>query len=207
VPQLAGFIEIQDNLEVSRLAIQLSKAYPAFVTGCIASSLALWLLFRCFVSASLRDRLKQRTPLVGPVLRWTAWSHFCDIMALLLDHGTPLVDALGLAGAGVGSHDVRESAGEIAKDVAAGVSLRASPYARTRVPPSLYELMAGAEAQGTLPQALRAAARAAAGRARLQSGLVLLVAPWLGFAVIAVLVTLCAVAVFLPMIRLLEMLS
>lgn len=212
VPRLAGFsAQVGEfgtaggELPLSKLAIQISNAYPTFLAGAVAGSLALWLSWRYFLSAPLRDRLRQRIPLVGPVLRWTAWAHFCDVMALLLEHDTPLDESLRLAGAGVASQDIAESAGQIAADAAAGVSLRASPYALTRFPPSLYELIAGAEAQGTLPQAFRAGARMASGRARLQTGLVLLVAPWLGFAVIAVLVTLCAAAMFLPMMRIFEL--
>lgn len=212
VPQLAALTHTTGSLMSTadrgpRLSIfmtQISKQYPAFLVGVGAATVMLTVLFRFFLSQAVRQRLRQRIPLIGAALRWTSWAHFCSIAALLLEHRTPLVEALKLAGQGTGNFDLIETSGLIAQDSATGALLRGSYYARARMPPSLFEMVAGAESQGTLPQGFRAAARMASARAQMQTGLVLLVAPWLGFIAISILVVLCMLAIFLPMVNLLR---
>ena len=116
-------------------------------------------------------RVLRRLPGVGPALGATAAAGFAELLALLIEHGVPLPEAIPLAAEATGDPALAASAASVAEAARRGESPRPSARA-DGLPPMLRWLMGAAGTrQGLLAPALRHAAetyrRRAADRADL----------------------------------------
>ena len=179
----------------------------AILLAVIASGFAIWGLTRWGLGASGRRRFVYHIPLIGPALRWAALARFSDLLALLIENQVPLPEALKLAGDGSHDAQIREASHKIAQRTEAGEPLRQAAREFGRFPASFLHTLSWEDHETALPDSLHAAADMFESRARVQSRLIgtvcepfVVVLTWLvvGFTVIAL---------FMPLIRLLNDLS
>jgi general secretion pathway protein F len=174
-----------------------------FVGGAI---LCGWLAARVFLTRPARRSLAGRLPLIGSVWRSTSLAEFCHLLALLLESGLPLPQALRLTGEGVQNAEYDASCRLTANQVEAGRSLAQAMAERRLFPVGLPRLLRWAEGQRTLPDVLHIAGSIFEARARAQSTFVGWVLTVLClFPVLCIILTLPAL--FIPLITLISRLS
>lgn len=128
-------------------------------------------------------------------------SNFAELLALMIDHGVPLPEAVTLSAESVGDARFVASASEIAETVKRGDSLAQTTDQKSAVPPYLRWLMAAKERQGDLSTGLRAAAAMYLRRADDQSAYLRMLFPLVTAVVIGGGVTFVyALTMFLPLV-------
>lgn len=113
VPKFMGFFaELGGELPViTRIVLAASTFaranWPLLLIGTVVGTVALRSWSRTEVGRLSLDRLKLRTPFMGPVLHRFALAEFCRSLATLLSGGIPLVPAFEIAISSVGNAFVR----------------------------------------------------------------------------------------------------
>jgi type II secretory pathway component PulF len=148
-----------------------------------------------------------RLPMLGPLLRWNHLAQFARLMGLLLEQEVALPDALRLSAAGLYDASLAQGCREVADDVERGRALGESMAARRQFPASLIPVVQWGEQTPGLADAFRAAAEMFQGRVRSQGTLLdamLLPVVFLGIITFA---GGFVIAMFLPLIALIQRLS
>ena len=142
-----------------------------------------------------------RAPWMGRMLQYSRAATFLDVLALLVEHQTPLPEAVVLAAESSGDPETLHSARQLATAIESGQSL---PEAAPAFPPLVgWLLMAAGRGEALLP-ALRHAAAACRRRARHQSDMFHLFTPiFFTIAVGGGVVALYALMLFLPYVSML----
>jgi general secretion pathway protein F len=144
-------------------------------------------------------------PGVGKLLLETRIALFSEILALLVEHETPLPDALRLAAAATGDRRTADSTKALAESIARGEPLASSVPACS---PLLAWLLTVPQRQPLLATVARQTAEHYGLRARNRLEQVRLVLPVLGILCVAGVVTLCyGLALFVPWSHLLRQLG
>lgn len=152
-------------------------------------------------------RLLHLLPLVGPIWRWHRQAWFARLMGLLLDQGTPLPEALILAGAASGDGDLAAACRQASQEVGRGMTLVGVMARRPQFAPSAIPLVHWGEQTSSLPDAFRAAAEMFETRSATQT--VFLEGIALPILIVGLLfwVGVLIIALLLPMIALIQKLS
>ncbi|MFV0443110.1 MAG: type II secretion system F family protein [Planctomycetaceae bacterium] len=133
---------------------------------------------------------------------------FCQLLAALVDHQTPLPEALELAGDAVGTGPMARSAHELAAELRTGQSLTVGLSKTPAFSPLLRWMMSSGEAGGDLPAALRRGSQLLRSQARVRMQLFHTLVPIATVIVIgggAAMVY--GLAVFGPLVELLDRLT
>lgn len=145
-------------------------------------------------------------PAMGRMVRLSAVSRFCHLLAIGLDHRVPLPEALRLAGSGIGDAYISQTTSRMATDVAAGHSL--SQAASThRMVPEITHVFEWEGRDDAFSEVLRATGDICAAQARVQSGLIRVLVEPMAVLGVAVIVGLIVIALLMPMVKLLNALS
>lgn len=144
-------------------------------------------------------------PWIGKLIRYSHGAMFAEVLALLLEHGTPLDDALQLAGEASGDADTLLCTRRLAETVRQGQSL-GSPVAG--LPPMLAWLLATQPQQQLLVTAARHAAASYSWQATHQAEKIRLLFPVIITLCVAGLVTMIyALMLYVPWSQLLRSLA
>ncbi|MCA1684701.1 MAG: type II secretion system F family protein [Planctomycetia bacterium] len=167
----------------------------------------LWLAFFVLLGVPARRSLLGGLPIVGVVWRNSGMAEFCHLLAMLLESGVPLGEALRLTGEGVRDSSIDRACVGMARDVEGGLTLSQALMRRSFFPKGLGRVLRWAEGNQSLPDALQMAGEMFESGARVQSGLAGTI-----LAVIVVLSILVGIAgvvvgLFLPLITLISKLS
>jgi general secretion pathway protein F len=146
-------------------------------------------------------------PLLGPLLRWSRLARFARLLGLLLEQRLPLPEALRLTAAGMGDADMAAGCRQAAADVENGLPLSESLVRGRQFPPSLIPLVEWGQRANLLPEAFRSASEMFEGRTRNQGELMETVLLPIAFLVVAGFVFFFLVALFMPLISLIQHLS
>lgn len=129
------------------------------LTG-IASVTALVLIRRYPLLTQLRDRLALRLPITGGLIERTETARFTRTLAILLQAGAPLAEALPTVAGTLGTRPYQQAVLQITDDLRDGRSLAFAVERTRRFPPSTAQMIATGETAGRLPGVLeRIAAR------------------------------------------------
>jgi type IV pilus assembly protein PilC len=104
------------------------------------------------------DKLKFRTPVIGPTLLKFQVAQFCRTLATLLTGGTPLVAALSTASESIGSRLVRGTVVQATQMVREGESLHAALSANQVMPEMALDMIEVGESSGALAPMLNSVA-------------------------------------------------
>lgn len=154
------------------------------------------------------DRLVKYVPWARGVLIASRSAGFADVLALLVEHGVPLPEAVALAANASGDRELIAAGREIAAAIQRGDRLRGTFGPARVVPPVLRWLMVSGQEQAALISALRHAAETYRRRAQNHATLVQTVLPTILLVAIGAVVTLFyGLTLFVPMTALLSSLS
>lgn len=146
-------------------------------------------------------------PLVGRVWHWTAVTEMLRNLSLLLQYKVPLPTALRLTADGTSDSYVAEQCRRLAARVEGGTSLTMSlVYFRT-LPLSIVPLVRWGEQHAALDDALRSAAEMIESRLNVRTSILAQVVPPLVFVLVGICVASTFVALFVPLISLIQGLS
>ncbi len=164
-------------------------------------------VFRLTAGAARWRRVLATVPLIGALWHWSGVAEFSRLLAILLEQDVPLPEALQLASAGVRDANLRELSGQLAQSVQQGRSLTELLATTHRLPASLGPLLGWGERSGQLAEALRVAGDMFEGRVRLRAELLRSILPFVVFVGIAMVALFSLVALYAPMLSLLQGLS
>jgi len=189
--------------------------------GSFRGGLALWLLgwglllagvLAILLGTPLVGRVRSRrwlhrVPGLGTVVRSLALSRFSLLTSTLLDNAVPLPEALELGGDATGDAAIQADARELAQLIRNGDPVNPHDWKRRSFRPGFLSTLRSPLSGESLVRSLQATAEVYA--ARVRTGLLFLgtFLPPLLLTLLGVIVALTVIALYLPLIKLLNMLS
>ena len=146
----------------TKILVAVTVDYRYYILGFVGL-LALTALGVFFWSRSEQgglafDRLKFRTPVIGPTLLKFQVAQFCRTLATLLTGGTPLVSALATASESIGSPLVKGTVTHATQMVREGESLHGALAANRVMPEMALDMIEVGESSGALAPMLNSVA-------------------------------------------------
>ncbi|HIE44375.1 MAG TPA: hypothetical protein EYP78_06250, partial [Candidatus Omnitrophica bacterium] len=160
VPVFADlFTEFDAELPfLTRMLIASRKFSPHFwlmVVFIIAVLFGVYKLFtRTIGGKLLRDRLKLKLPIIGPIHLRIVSSRFARTFATLINSGVPILDSLSIARDAAGNEVVALDLDLIRNGVEKGQTLETSLRESTSFPPLLMDMVTVGEQAGNLGEVL-----------------------------------------------------
>lgn len=154
-----------------------------------------------------RDALASRIPLFGEARRSAALSEFCRLLSLLVKYQVGLPEAVRLAAGSVRDTDLREACLELATRVESGESLTEAATQIGRFPQDLLHLFRWADRGEDFSEGLQNAADVLGAQSRVHSHTLAIVCEPAVTIGIGVTVGLTVIALFMPLVKLLNDLS
>jgi len=173
----------------------------------VAAILVLCLFLRMALGPAGTRRLVCCVPVVGPLLRWLAMARFSTVLSVLLESRVPLDEALVLAGEASGDAEIRANCQSMQTSVRAGQTLESAAHQVGRFPKSFLRALAWEPRREGFAEVLHSMAEMYAGRARALVAILIALLPPLFMALVAFVVGFVVVALFMPLIELLNKLS
>lgn len=166
-----------------------------------------WFLMKWLLGDVLYRRLVCHIPFVGPMLRFCELARFSNLFALLIENEVPMPEALRVAGEAVADAEIRDACRNLALDVESGQPLSRAAHALTGFPASFVHALTREEHRQALPETMHALADMFEGRARIQTSFVGTIFEPLIVVFLGCTIGFMVIALFLPLIRLLNDLS
>lgn len=166
-----------------------------------------WAAGRLLLDRASRRRLLYALPLFGPLWRLTAMAEFSHFLGLLTEAELPLGTALPLAAEGTGDVALQESSEVMKRAINSGATLAGAARLATGLPAGFARVLGWAEGYQSLPETLHMAGEIFEAHARTRATFVGAVVSVLTVILILWGVVMMALALFLPMFRLLSALS
>jgi type II secretory pathway component PulF len=172
----------------------------------IALDLA-WLIAPRMPGGAVAGRMMQRAPVIGTAAWLTAASEFCSLLAIQVDVGLPLPEALRLTRTGLRDANLRAGAKELATAVENGKDLHHAAQSLPHFRPQLAQVLSHADRGSVFAEVLRRQGLLFSLQADAQVGLATVwIEPFLLLAAGAG-VGLIAIALFYPLFTLLSALA
>ncbi|MCA9121832.1 MAG: type II secretion system F family protein [Planctomycetaceae bacterium] len=216
VPQFAQMFE-EFELELpmaTQAVVSISETILWFggpgllVVLILAFVLVLLLILGSFgIGTPVTHRLTTTMPLIGPIWQWSGTAAFSRLLATMLEYDIPLPDALLLARDGVRDPEINDAATSFARGVENGRTLSDLLAESKRLPASITPFVRWGERTGKLPEALRAVADMLLLRVQMRTLLLRSIAPPVVFILVGIMVGFTIVALFMPLISLIQGLS
>jgi type II secretory pathway component PulF len=173
----------------------------------LVGGFALLCVVRMLFRPRTLDALFNRLPILGPLAHWSALADFSRLLALLLEAGIPLPQALGMTAAGLRNGEVSAGCWQLARAAQAGHSLADGMRPLEAFPRSLEPILQWGQAHSALPEALAAAGEMFEGRVRVHLTFVRTFLPPFVFLLVGGAILFSVVAALWPMFRLIEALT
>jgi len=198
----------QSLVELSKF---LHNDWPIILAVVAGIGLILWIIWRFALGPAQRRRVLWCLPIVGNVIRSAAIARFARLLGLLIESGVPLPEALRLAGQGAADAELGEAAMYLADVVETGRPLKGDEYACQRFPRTFVQLLAQIENQKPMADAVRTLAEACTSSARMfesqarvaSQRIAALCQPLILF-LLGGLIGYLVIALFLPLVKLLN---
>ncbi|MCH7688998.1 MAG: type II secretion system F family protein [Planctomycetes bacterium] len=171
--------------------------------GLVVAAFFVW-LFALRNKKAFRRRLFCSIPLIGTSFRNSSLATFCHLLALLVENRVSMTAALRVAGIGSRDADIEQSSLQLAAEVEQGARLDEAAYTRRQFPMNLLHVFRWSNREETFPEALHAAGEVFEGQARIQAGLVALVVEQFALIGIALSVGFIVIALFMPLMQMLN---
>jgi len=166
-----------------------------------------WIIWRVLSINVATKRFRNRLPVVGSVFQWSSMAKFSHLVAVLINHKVPLPEALRYAGRGCEDPDIEDACGDLAEQIDAGEKpvLVRKPDG---FPTGFLQLLAAQSDSEGIPEAMHSIANMYESRMRMHSAVIgAFMEPFILIFVIAMPVGLIVIALFMPLIKLLNDLS
>jgi type IV pilus assembly protein PilC len=172
-----------------------------------AAVLVLYLFVRLLLGPLGTRRMVCGIPVVGSLLRWLGMARFCPVLSLLIESRVPLDEALVLAGDASGDVEIREDCRGLVTHLQSGQTLETAARQTGRFPKSFVKALSWERHQEGFPEVLQSMSEMYAGRARALVAVLIAVLPPLVVTGIVLVVGVILIAMFMPLIELLNKLS
>lgn len=146
-------------------------------------------------------------PLFGRVMQYASLSGYGHLLAFLVGQKVPLPEALVLTGNGIGDADLRETSRRLAESVSRGEALEETAFRARRFPPMFVQALGHERNPEALSRALHGVADLLQYQSKMQASLTFRLAEPLLMTLTAVTLFFTVVAIFVPLIKLLNDLS
>ncbi|MEE8451058.1 MAG: type II secretion system F family protein [Thermoguttaceae bacterium] len=156
---------------------------------------------------SLLRRPLYAIPVIGPLWRFNRWSQCCRLVGMLVRLKAPLPEVFRLTATAVGDPYLAKRCRDVANDLEAGHSLAKSLMSRRRFPLTMIPLIEWGQRTDALPEAFEATAEMLEGRAETQAGLLTAMLLPITLLILITSVGLFMVAMFMPLISLIQNLT
>lgn len=176
---------------------------PTFVVG-------IWWLWNSCEALGwqrTRDWLTSRLPMFGEARRSAALAEFCRLLGLLVRSRVPLQDGIRLAAGSVRDFDLQHLCYDVAMRVDSGQSLSQAAKAVGEFPPDLLHLFQWADRDEDFADGLRVASEVLSAQSRIHAHALKLVCEPTVIVLVGVGVALTVIALFMPLVKLLNDLS
>lgn len=164
-------------------------------------------LFRGFGGPARWRRFVSTIPLIGVFWKWSGIAEWTRTMAVLIDHGAALPDALRLASDAIRDRHVAEISRKLAQQVEDGSKLTEAVARFPGLPTTLLPYVRWGERTGQLAEAFRTVGDMYDGRVHMRCELLKSIVPPIVFVVLATSILLVVVGLYAPMFTLLNALS
>ena len=168
------------------------------IAGAIGAILFLRLLRGVYTVRLRLDMMKARAPIIGPILVSGELSRFSRTLALLLESGVSLVDALGLGIASSGNRAIRRAFREAQESLVAGHGMTGAFRRHSILPAMWVELVMIGEQSNALGRTMRELAEAYQKRAQDRVGMVVAVLDPVSTLVVGGVVAIVALSMIQP---------
>ena len=190
------------------MVVNLSRVLLKFglwgLVGGTVIAVTVWLMARLLLGRPRLRRLICSIPVFGGVLRNSALMEYCHLLAVLIESRMPLPEALRYAGGGVHDADLADASKRLANEVAAGQPLAWTATAMPQFPAVFSQFVKWGERHHAYPESLHAAGDIFEGRARVQAALLRwLIEPFV-IIFVGLSVGFIVLAMFMPLIKLLN---
>ncbi len=193
--------------EFSDITVPLIEYWYISLTALIAVFTVTRSLLRTFVGPSGLRRLLYEVPIIGRMLKLTALSEFCHLLALLVENRTPLPRAFDLVSVGVRDPNLSLGAAEAAAQLTQGIPATRLRAFVPELPDELLRISGWESGEQDLADSLRAASDVFCIQSEVTARSVAgFVAP-LAVLGVAVGVGFFVIAMFMPLVKLLNDLS
>lgn len=180
---------------------------PWLLLGGITGVVVVWLMVRVSLGTVRTRMLICKLPGIGPILRWMALSRFAHLMSLLVQNRVSLPESLELAGNACGDAELREGCRQLADSVRVGEALTVSSPGALIFPRSFIQALVWSQNHPSFPEAMESVGDLFASRARtLIPWFIALLGPIL-VTFVGLIIGLVVIALFMPLIQLLNSLS
>ena len=196
---------------LTQAVLDTSRFAQTHWLGILAAALAVgaggrWLL-RTDAGGRLRDRLVLRIPVLGGLLLKTAAGRFAGSLGAMLASGVPILQALQLTREGSGNCVVAAAIEQVHRRVREGEGIAGPLAAAGTFPPLVAGMIEVGEETGTLPAMLARIADLYDEEVdRAMASLMSLIEPVM-IVLMAVMVGTIVIALFLPIIRIIQLLT
>jgi type II secretory pathway component PulF len=208
------FMEFELQLPLATRAIlHLSDTAIWLVSGFGQGAVAMFLLVfvsLLFLAVSGRGgTLVQRhviesIPLVGVLWQWSGAAGFLYLLGALLDKNVPLAEALQLTADGTSKSDLRQAGRWLSAETARGMSLAELVERSGCLPASTVPLLRWGERTNSLPEAARMLSEMFVERTQMRSDWLRTVSPPFVYILVAISTVAVLVAVYMPLIVLIQ---
>lgn len=182
------------------------RGWKLFAAG-VASVAVAFALFRVFAGAAQWRWLLSTIPVFGTPFWWASTAEFARLLKVLLREKVTLSDALELTADSLSDANVATYSRQAAVAVREGRSFASTLTGNIRIPTSIQPLIDWGEVHDCLPDAMELIAEIFDGRMELRSRLLDTVFPPVLFLVIGSMALAIVIALFLPMISLVQVFS
>ena len=173
----------------------------------LATVVGLYVAARLCLSTSVRRGLATYIPVLGGVWTSTAIAEFCHLLGLLIECEIPLPTALGLTGIGVRNSEIEHACDRMQAEVIKGVPLSEAVKGQRIFPKGIVRILKWAEGHQGLAESLHMTGDILEARARVQTALAGTICTVLSIVLILLGVSVTVTALFIPLIRLISLLS
>jgi len=141
-----------------RVSLFLGSFWWALLLALFGMALLGWRASRTIKGRAAIDKVKLALPLLGPVLAKVDIARLMQNLAMLLEHGVPVLQALNAAGQTVRNTCIRSLVNAVSKAVGDGKGLGEPLKSSGYFPPAVTNLILVGYASGDLPAMLKKAA-------------------------------------------------
>jgi len=207
------FVRIFDDFDaelpaMTHVAIKLSGPCAWLMVAATAGLAGIVLLLTSpIASLSLLRRPLYALPVIGPLWRFSRLAQCCRLAGMLVRLKAPLPDVFRLTATGVGDPYLAKRCRDVASDLEAGHPLAESLASRRRFPATMVRLIEWGQRTDALPEAFEATAEMFEGRTTAQANLLTAMLLPITFLILISCVGLFIVALFMPLIPLIQKLT
>ncbi|MGD9858363.1 MAG: type II secretion system F family protein, partial [Planctomycetaceae bacterium] len=191
------------TLSRTPVLVGMSLGIPAAVLAMVL----VIILSRYVPGHATRLRVFQMIPIIGTPSRMRGLSEFCSLLGLLVSGRIPLPDALRMTASAIHDANLRQGARRLATRIEQGESLEMAAYGLPQISRELRHLFRWEPRGDAFGDILMRAGEIYSSRTRIQAGLAIMLFQPAVFVCIAMFLGFVVIALFMPLIKLLNELA